>query len=82
MSIKDKLEEVATNRNKHLLQFFITNRQARVLKIVARHWSKPGDSLSVSELCRRCIKLALAKIEDRSLLAKIRGIMTTEEDDI
>jgi hypothetical protein len=77
-SIKNQLEKVSTRTTEHLLQFFITKKQYKVLQVVARHWSEKGNKLSVSELVRRCINLSLSRIEDRVLLNKIKGIMNPE----
>ena len=78
MTIKNQLEKVSTRTTEHLLQFFITKKQYRVLQTVARHWSGKGNKLSVSELVSRCINLSLSRIEDRVLLNKIKGIMNPE----
>ena len=78
MTIKNQLEKVSTRTTEHLLQFFITKKQYRVLQTVARHWSEKGNKLSVSELVRRCINLSLSHIDDRVLLNKIKGIMNPE----
>ena len=80
MTIKNQLEKVSTRTTEHLLQFFITKKQYRVLQTVARHWSEKGNKLSVSELVRRCINLSLSHIDDRVLLNKIKGIMNPEGD--
>ena len=77
-SIKNQLEKVSTRTTEHLLQFFITKKQYKVLQVVARHWSEKGNKLSVSELVRRCINLSLSHIDDRVLLNKIKGIMNPE----
>ena len=85
-SIKNQLEKVSTRTTEHLLQFFITKKQYKVLQVVARHWSEKGNKLSVSELVRRCINLSLSRIgaeggsEDQILLNKIKGIMNPEGD--
>ena len=81
MTIKNQLEKVSTRTTEHLLQFFITKKQYRVLQTVARHWSEKGNKLSVSELVRRCINLSLSHIDDRVLLNKIKGIMNPEGSD-
>ena len=80
-SIKNQLEKVSTRTTEHLLQFFITKKQYKVLQVVARHWSEKGNKLSVSELVRRCINLSLSRIEDWVLLNKIKGIMNPEGSD-
>jgi hypothetical protein len=80
-SIKNQLEKVSTRTTEHLLQFFITKKQYKVLQVVARHWSEKGNKLSVSELVRRCINLSLSHIDDRVLLNKIKGIMNPEGSD-
>ena len=78
MKIEKQLEQVSSKTTEHLLQFFITKKQYKILQTVARHWSKPNSKLSVSELVRRCINLSLSRIEDRVLLNKIKGIMNPE----
>ena len=80
MKIEKQLEQVSSKTTEHLLQFFITKKQYKILQTVARHWSKPNSKLSVSELVRRCINLSLSRIEDRVLLNKIKGIMNPEGD--
>ena len=84
MKIEKQLEQVSSKTTEHLLQFFITKKQYKILQTVARHWSKPNSKLSVSELVRRCINLTLSRIgaeggsDDRVLLNKIKGIMNPE----
>jgi hypothetical protein len=78
MKIEKQLQQVSSKTTEHLLQFFITKKQYKVLQTVARHWSKPNSKLSVSELVRRCINLSLSHIDDRVLLNKIKGIMNPE----
>ena len=86
MKIEKQLQQVSSKTTEHLLQFYITKQQYKILQTVARHWSKPNKKLSVSELVRRCINLTLSRIgaeggsEDQILLNKIKGIMNPEGD--
>ncbi len=80
MDIKDKLASVADPENLKVIHLRVSHAQARIMKLVCKHW----DISSQSEFLRRCINLVISQIPANSHLAgRIRAIKQSqlEEDD-